>query len=250
MRNHTDSHDSMERLGIGYIGHNLSHKRFAVKIARLKVFTYVFLANSEDLFNRLVGEFEAQKNKVGHQTALAIVTEGGSRATFKTLILRYNEVHQIANSIEDIQNQVYHMLFCDVYRVFSDYQIDLYNEIAPLAGLQQRDDLGWKKNRNEAIGSINLSVLPRGGLKDFTVDQLRIKLVEIENIRHLLEHKDGVVDSQFLARCQTTNYKLGDLIDVKPVMLSETIHLCESLVESLNLSAFRQYSSLNPDYKA
>jgi len=206
---------NMERIGEAYIGNNASHRLFVQKIVMIKMFVYIFIRGGDDAYKKLKVLFENSEKQMGDKFAYAIVTKGISNTQAKTINIRNNEIK--GSSITDYYKLVYGTMYTDVHRIFNDYLVDIYEEIVyKNPQINRVDNLNYKEQRVKAFANIHLSITPNRKMENLTPFDNKIRLNELEQIRHIIEHNNSTVNQRFKDKCQSKNYNIGPLgINIK-----------------------------------
>lgn len=235
--------NNLERTTRAYIGPNKAHRQFVQKITNEKTFVYLIMKNMDNLVSTFRKDVEETRQLGGKEFAIGIVTKGISTTQFKAINIRANESVLIARDSQEFQSQVYGKAFAEVHRIFVDYTVDLLHEIIErLPSPQKYDDLSYKTVRDRVFGDIGLAILPAINTGGLTPDQLKDRLNELENTRHIIEHNNCIVDMIFLRRNPSTTYKLGERVNIQPEQIGEAIALVETLAEDLNERALRKFN--------
>jgi len=241
-----EKQEQMQRLTRAYIGPNKAHQQFVQKITNEKTFVFLIMNNKKSLFSTFQDKIESARQrsrKMGNQEfAIGIVTKGISTTQFKGIHIRENESTLIAKDFKELEAQVYGKSFAELHRIFVDYQVDLYREILQKCpSFPKHDNLSYKATRQKAFDEIALPILPNRNIGGSTPKELEIRLNELESIRHLIEHNNGVVDQQFLQRNAGSSLHIGDRVSIEPEQIGEAIALVETLAEDLNKRATGKY---------
>jgi len=235
--------NNLERTTRAYIGPNKAHRQFVQKITNEKIFVYLIMKNMDNLVSTFHKDVEETRRLGGKEFAIGIVTKGISPTQFKAINIRANESALIAKDSQEFQSQVCGKAFAEVHRIFVDYTIDLLHEILErLPSPKKYDDLSYKTVRDRAFGDIGLTILPSINTGGLTPDQLKDRLNEMENTRHIIEHNNCIADMIFLRRNPITTYRLGERVNIQPEQIGEAIELVETLAEDLNERALRKFN--------
>lgn len=226
---------NLERTTRAYIGHNKAHRQFVQKITNEKIFVCSIMKNMGNLISTFQKDVDAVRRTGHKEFALAVVTKVVSPTQFKAINVRENESALIAENSQAFQSQVYGKAFAEVHRIFVDYTVDLLDEILNRTPNPKKyDDMSRKKIRDKAYDDVGICILPGKDTGGITADEIRDRLNDLENTRHVIEHNNGIVDERYLQRNPKTRHKLGERIVIGPEQIGEAIALVETLAEDLN----------------
>lgn len=241
-----ESKEQMERLTRAYIGPNKAHQQFVQQLTNEKVFVFLFMKNKESLFSTFENEIETVRQKsrmMGSQDfSLGVITKVLSPTQSMGIFIRENESTLIAKDFAEFEGQVYGKAYTEVHRVFVNYQIDLYREIAEKhPDTPGCDRLSHKYPREKAFNEIHLPIIPHKETGGNASEELETRLNELESIRHVVEHNNGIVDKTFIQRNPMTIMNFGERISIGPEQIGKAIALVETLAENLNKRAEIKY---------
>lgn len=236
----------MDRLTRAYIGPNKAHQQFVQKITTEKVFVFLVMKTKKFLASTFKEEIETARQKSremgSKEFSIGIITKPISPTQSKGIFIRENESTFIAKDFAEFEAQVYSKAFTEIYRIFVDYQIDLYREIAEThPGTQKYDRLSFAEPREKAFNQIGLKIIPEKETGGSTPQELERRFNELESTRHVLEHNNGIADENFLKHNPITTRRLGERLSVGPEQIGEAIALVETLSEDLNKRAVIKY---------
>lgn len=212
------------------------------KIANEKIYVYLVMKNLDSLMASFSDQVEAAGKRGRGEFAVGMVTRGISTSQFKGITIRGNESSLVASNSDEFQTQIFFKAFAEIHRIFTDYTIDLIEEIAvKVPMLAEYGDLSYRATRDKAFNSIGLSVLPSADVGGRSPEEVALRLNDVECTRHVIEHNNGYVDKRFLERNRRYPYKLGDRVRAGPEQIGEAIAEVETVAEDLNERAMKKY---------
>ncbi len=236
------------RLANGYIGKSKSHERFVRRSVLLKVISFTQNKYSEQSFNDIQQGFKNQPEA----TAIASVWNPISKTQFQASVLRKNEFDLIAAKSDDLKAHMFRSTYCDIWRVFDDFRIDLCCEIGIKIGKPEfeRRKLSYPEHLEKAFKKIGLSSYPNQ-LGDWNQKNVKYIVALARFRRNAIEHNDGFVDTKALDRwtdpLSSAPYNDGDSVEVGPKEVGELIAFVETFAEDMDKRAIELLAKIADD---
>ena len=174
-----------------------------------------------------------------------MVTRGGSRTKFQAVLVRRNEIQLIQESLGEINLHLIKSAYCDVWRVFDDFTIDLVIELAASLNKPEFDRwrLGHSENLLDAYKQVGLSFFPNS-LGELNQSRVRYAVALARFQRNAIEHRDGVVDQKALDKWtdkpnSSPPFSVGQVVSIDMGQLGDLANLAESFAEDLDKRAIR-----------
>lgn len=221
------------RLQEAYFGNNVPNRSFLNKLTSIKILYYNHTHYGKVAFKDMKKQFLSIPRNTEGEASFGLVTKGISQKSFKAILFRRNELE--LNSYEDYFNQGIKIIYCDIFRVFNDYLIDMYDFLSEkIDSIPEKSKLSRWGDLVEAYKNQHFSIIPPNGNNERTADWFKIELNKLQNCRHVIVHNNGIIDIDFLNRCQSTSYKVGDLLEISTEEIGDAINFVETLVESID----------------
>jgi hypothetical protein len=234
------------RLAGAYISKGDSHKRFLRRLALLKVFVFSAIENSKKSLQDIQDNFTSNEQAA----SLAMVTHPICKTKFQSIVLRRDEFEIIASDADKLKSQMFQSTYCDIWRVFEDYRIDLFCEIIDLSGGPEPDrwKLSFHEHLENAYKDIRLALYPNQ-MDDFNLRRIRYFVALARFTRNAIEHRDGLVDSKSLSKWidqpfSSPPFNVGDHVDAGPMEVGELISFVETLAEDMDKRAIKAFPNL------
>jgi len=250
------------------IGPNKAHAQFCRHLSTLKVLAYLLFSNREQLCSRVRTLFEdalgQAKKERGPDTTdfgLGVVTKGISRTQFQAHYVTRIELELFLNDEAGTLFHIYGKLYTDIHRVFVEFLLNLFDEIAladprvltPYAErkLSFYDALeadtalqAVVRSMRDSLSQGPLSVREKAyeklGLPLHCDESLMSRLRTIEATRNVLEHNDGRVDKRFIARTGAV-LPVGMCVQLDPEVIALAFGAVETIGDDLNRRAVKKF---------
>lgn len=193
---------------------------------------------------------------------LSVVTKGTSRTQFKALTVTRNDIDMFLEDDDRSLAHMYGKLYTDIHRVFTEFTLNLFDEIASIEPRVLLTNYANRKlsfrealEADSALEAVILSTpttLSHGSLADrtkafeqlglpFRKDQgLLNSLHLMEATRNVIEHNDGRVNELFVARTGSS-IPLGEMVPLDPEILTAAFGTVEWIGDDLNVRAVEKF---------
>ena len=158
------------------------------------------------------------------------------------LIAKYESIKEgLSSQItkEETEKQLVHIVedrYCRLVSVVQKYTEHLFDNYPNSSSISKRKNVF----QNVRESSNKWKELTGTGYEDIMTEQLLGQMNEYFQGRHLLVHRGGIIDSEYLEKVPFSTYKLGQRIRVGKEELKSFVETCKSFIDKIE----KQYKQL------